>query len=37
MTAKGRDVPSDFVPRDMAAIEKIMREEGILERYPRAD
>ena len=37
ITEKGRDVLSDFLPRDMASIEKVMKEEGILERYPRAD
>ena len=37
ITARGADVLSDFVPRDMAAIEKIMKEEGLLERYTRAD
>jgi Xaa-Pro aminopeptidase len=37
VTGKGADVLSDFVPRDMAAIEKVMKEEGLLERYPRAD
>jgi Xaa-Pro aminopeptidase len=37
VTDKGRDVLSDFVPRDMAAIEKVMKEEGLLERYPRVD
>ncbi len=37
ITEKGRDVLSDFVPRDIASIEKIMKEEGLLERYPRAD
>ena len=37
ITDKGRDVLSDFVPRDMASIEKVMKEEGILEAYPRAD
>jgi Xaa-Pro aminopeptidase len=37
ITEKGRDVLSDFVPRDMASIEKVMKEEGLLERYPRAD
>jgi Xaa-Pro aminopeptidase len=36
ITEKGRDVLSDFLPRDMTAIEKVMKEEGILERYPRA-
>ena len=37
ITDKGADVLSDFVPRDIAGIEKIMKEEGLLERYPRAD
>jgi Xaa-Pro aminopeptidase len=37
ITEKGRDVVSDFVPRDIASIEKVMKEEGLLERYPRAD
>jgi hypothetical protein len=37
ITEKARDVLSDFVPRDRASIEKIMKEEGLLERYPRAD
>jgi Xaa-Pro aminopeptidase len=37
ITDKGRDVLSDFVPRDMASIEKIMKEQGLLERYPPAD
>jgi Xaa-Pro aminopeptidase len=37
VTDKGRDVLSDFVPWDAAAIEKVMKEEGMLERYPRKD
>jgi Xaa-Pro aminopeptidase len=37
ITDKGRDVLSDFVPRDIAGVEKVMKEEGLLERYPRAD
>jgi len=37
VTPKGTDILSDFVPRDVEAIEKIMNEEGLLERYPRAD
>jgi Xaa-Pro aminopeptidase len=37
ITDKGRDVLSDFVPRDIAGVEEVMKEEGILERYPRAD
>jgi len=37
ITAKGAEVLSDFVPRDVEAIEKVMKEEGLLKRYPRAD
>jgi Xaa-Pro aminopeptidase len=37
VTDKGRDVLSDFVPWDPSAIEKVMKEEGMLERYPRKD
>ena len=37
VTAKGADVLSDFVPRDIPGIEKVMKEEGLLERYSRAD
>ncbi len=37
VTEKGADVLSDFVPRDIAAIEQVMKEEGLLERHPRAD
>jgi Xaa-Pro aminopeptidase len=37
ITDKGRDILSDFVPWDMNAIEKVMKEEGMLERYPRRD
>jgi Xaa-Pro aminopeptidase len=37
VTARGADVLSDFVPRDIAGIEKVMKEEGLLERYSRAD
>lgn len=29
------EILSDFVPMDIASIEKLMREEGILQRYPR--
>ncbi|HKP84453.1 MAG TPA: Xaa-Pro peptidase family protein [Blastocatellia bacterium] len=29
------EVLSDFVPWDIASIEKLMREEGLLQRYPR--
>ena len=37
ITDKGRDVLSDFVPRDTPSIEKVIREDGLHERYPRAD
>jgi Xaa-Pro aminopeptidase len=37
VTEKGREVVSDFVPRQIEAIEKVMKEEGLLERYPPAD
>jgi Xaa-Pro aminopeptidase len=37
ITDKGRDILSDFVPWDIEAIEKVMKEEGMLERYPRKD
>ena len=37
VTDKGADVLSDFVPRDIPGIEKVMKEEGLLERYSRAD
>ena len=36
ITAAGADILSDFVPRDRAAIEKLMAEKGILETYPSA-
>jgi Xaa-Pro aminopeptidase len=29
------EILSDFVPADMAAIEKLMQEQGMLQRYPR--
>lgn len=35
ITDKGADILSDFVPMDIPGIEKLMREEGILQRYPR--
>jgi Xaa-Pro aminopeptidase len=34
ITEKGRDVLSDFVPMEMADIEKVMKEEGMVQRYP---
>lgn len=35
ITDTGKRVISDFVPRDVAGIEKVMKEEGMLQRYPR--
>ncbi|MEP6767308.1 MAG: M24 family metallopeptidase, partial [Acidobacteriota bacterium] len=37
ITEKGIDVLSDFVPRDIARIEKLMTENGLLKSYPRED
>jgi len=34
ITATGAKILSDWVPRDMAAIEKVMAEPGLLQRYP---
>ena len=35
ITEKGKEVVSDFVPMDVPAIEALMKEEGMLQRYPR--
>jgi Xaa-Pro aminopeptidase len=35
ITEKGKEIVSDFVPMDVGAIEALMKEEGILQRYPR--
>jgi Xaa-Pro aminopeptidase len=37
VTEKGIDVLSDFVPRDIPRIEKLMTEKGLLKTYPRED
>ncbi len=37
ITEKGAENVSDFVPMDIDGIEKLMREEGILQRYPRSE
>ncbi|MDQ6892691.1 MAG: Xaa-Pro peptidase family protein [Acidobacteriota bacterium] len=37
VTDKGIDILSDFVPRDIARIEKLMTEKGLLKTYPRED
>jgi Xaa-Pro aminopeptidase len=34
ITPAGAKILSDWVPRDMAAIEKVMAETGLLQRYP---
>jgi Xaa-Pro aminopeptidase len=35
ITATGKEVVSDFVPIEIEAIERLMKEEGMLQRYPR--
>lgn len=35
VTETGAEVVSDFVPMDIDAIEALMREEGLLQRYPK--
>jgi len=35
ITADGAEIVSDFVPLEIADIEKLMREEGILQKYPK--
>ena len=35
ITDTGARIISDFVPMDIAGIEKVMTEEGMLQRYPR--
>jgi Xaa-Pro aminopeptidase len=34
ITANGARILSDWVPRDMAAIEKTIAERGLLQQYP---
>ena len=34
ITENGKEVPSDFIPMDIDAIEKVMKEEGMLQQYP---
>jgi len=36
VTPTGAEVMSNFVPRGLEAIERLMKEDGILQRYPRA-
>lgn len=35
ITENGKEIVSDFVPMEMEAIEKLMKEEGMLQRYPK--
>jgi Xaa-Pro aminopeptidase len=35
VTDRGAELPSEGLPMDMAAIEKVMAEEGLLQKYPR--
>ena len=35
ITATGKEVVSDFVPYEIGAIERLMKEEGMLQRYPK--
>jgi Xaa-Pro aminopeptidase len=35
ITDKGADILTDWLPMDIPAIEKLMSEEGLLQRYPR--
>lgn len=35
ITERGAEILSDFVPLDLDEIEALMREEGLLQRYPR--
>ena len=34
ITKDGAEILSDFVPRDMDGVERLYREEGLLQRYP---
>jgi len=35
ITATGKEIVSDFVPMDIIGIEKLMLEEGMLQKYPK--
>ena len=35
ITEDGAEITSDFLPMDMDAIEKLMQEPGMLQRYPK--
>lgn len=36
ITDKGAEIISDFVPMDIEGIEKLMSEEGMLQRYAKS-
>lgn len=36
ITENGAEIVSDFVPMDIEAIEKLMKEEGMVQKYPRS-
>ncbi|MBF8248022.1 MAG: peptidase M24, partial [Bacteroidetes bacterium] len=35
ITETGREVVSDFIPMEVEEIEKLMKEDGMLQRYPK--
>lgn len=35
VTDKGAEVITDYIPMEIDAIEKLMKEEGILQKYPK--
>jgi Xaa-Pro aminopeptidase len=37
ITDKGADILTNWLPMDIASVEKLMSEEGMLQRYPRDD
>jgi Xaa-Pro aminopeptidase len=37
ITETGRVIQSDWLPRDMAGVERVMKEPGLLQQYPRID
>jgi Xaa-Pro aminopeptidase len=37
ITESGAEIVSDFVPMDVDGVEKLMREEGMLQHYPRSE
>jgi Xaa-Pro aminopeptidase len=37
ITETGKEILSDFLPLDVDRIEKVMKEEGLLQKYPKDD